>query len=103
MGRLYRLPNSGTTESRDEYVKSWKCFAKPLCEAFGWKLRGFNPAFQFETTDERLITLDVSVVIDMRAGLRTLQAHIACLRETNRFNWLAYKALKEMHAHARKP
>lgn len=99
---LYRLPNSKVTESVQEYAKAWEDFAKPLCDAFGWELRGFDPMFQFETTDGRLFTLDVSAVVDLRAGLRTLHAHIASLKETNQVNQVAIMALKELNAHATK-
>ena len=90
---LYRLPNSKVTESEEDYAKAWEDFAKPLCLTFGWELRGFNPAFQFETTVGRLVTLDVSVVVDLRAGLRTLHAHIESLKESNQINQAALKRL----------
>ena len=93
MTRLYRLPDSKVTGSDVEYTKAWEDFAEPLCDAFGWELRGFNPAFQFETTDGRLFTLDVSVVVDLRAGLRTLHAHIESLKESNQITQAALKRL----------
>lgn len=93
MDRLYRLPNSGTTQSRDEYVKAWEYFAHPLCVSFGWDLRGFDPGFQFETTGGQIVTLDSSVVMDIRAGLRTMRGHIDSLSESNRVNQAALMQL----------
>jgi hypothetical protein len=103
MSRLYRLPNRQITKSVQEYAKAWEDFASPLCDAFGWQLQGFDPNLQFATTDGCLFNLHVSAVLDLRAGLRTLHAHIASLNETNQVNRVAIMALKEMHAHATKP
>lgn len=37
------LPNGKFTENENEYVKTWKSFVKPLCDATGTQLVGFDP------------------------------------------------------------
>ena len=86
MTRLYRLPNSNVTEKHDEYAAAWEAFARPLCEAFGWELASYDPNFCFWTEDKEVVSLSLRAVVDIRAGLRTLHAHIESAKATNRLN-----------------
>ena len=42
----YLLPDGSTcTNSRDEYMTAWQDLVKPLLDATGLELRGFNPGY----------------------------------------------------------
>jgi hypothetical protein len=43
MALYYKLPDGKTTRSSKTYFKAWRNFAKPICEATGMKLIGFDP------------------------------------------------------------
>lgn len=101
MTRLYRLPNSKVTEKHEEYVKAWEEFAQPVCETFGWDLAGFDPTFQFWRDDKHIVSMEVCVVADLRAGLRKLHAHIESLKATNRVNQAEIRRLLKIEGSER--
>lgn len=47
-----RLPNGKCTYDVNKYIKSWRDFARPICEATGSKLHAFDPSIQIRIGDD---------------------------------------------------
>lgn len=68
--RNRRLPLGGETSDATEYSDAWTQLARPLCDAFGWDIRGFDPDFSFLSADrQRVFSLSVLEVLTIRERL----------------------------------
>jgi len=47
----YRLPSGKITSNYEKYSSEWRKLAKPLEDAIGYELLGFDPGFIFSSPD----------------------------------------------------
>lgn len=70
MGRDSRLPDGSYTSSDKKYVDAWQALAKPLTDAMGLQLVGWDPDFLFASADaQHSLSLPKWFVQDLAAIL----------------------------------
>ena len=65
----YRLPNGKTTKSVNKMIKAWRDLAKPIEEATGATVRGFDPGISFNF-DYHCIQLPIGFVEALNKALK---------------------------------